>query len=193
MHHPSPHCAHINFCGLHECSASVDECQWVPFFPQGGIKFYMFASYTLPCQTPLCQTAFLLPQYSAWRSPIVTYYQTDLTLSQRPWVWPKKRPFNWIWFRTAQVQVGPRRMAHKGKILCHQALNLIWWVIKTENKYIPSTGIARFKFSRIIFITLEGMGIVLFPLEPGLVWSGCGYVPFYDWCSLFVVPDWLFW
>ncbi len=33
------------------------ECHWV----HGGIQFHTFASYALLCQTPLCQTASLLP------------------------------------------------------------------------------------------------------------------------------------
>ena len=40
--------------GLNKHSASVDECQWVQFFPHGWIQWPTFASYTLPCQTPFC-------------------------------------------------------------------------------------------------------------------------------------------
>ena len=48
--------------GLHKCSTSIDECQWVPFFfSHGGIQWHTFASYALPCQMPSCQTAPLLP------------------------------------------------------------------------------------------------------------------------------------
>ena len=39
--------------GLNKHSASISECQWVPFFLHGGIRFHPFAPYTLPCQTPL--------------------------------------------------------------------------------------------------------------------------------------------
>ena len=31
------------------------------FFLHGGIQLHTFASYTLPCHTPFCQTALLLP------------------------------------------------------------------------------------------------------------------------------------
>jgi len=41
--------------GLYPCSASIDKCQWVPSFLNEGGKFHIFASYTLPCQTPCCQ------------------------------------------------------------------------------------------------------------------------------------------
>ena len=47
--------------GLYKHSASMNECQWVQFFPHGGIQLPTFASYTLPCQIPFCQTAPLLP------------------------------------------------------------------------------------------------------------------------------------
>jgi len=43
---------------FHLCkrSTGVDECQWVPSFPRGGIQFHTFASSALPCQTaPLLQ------------------------------------------------------------------------------------------------------------------------------------------
>ena len=46
----------------HKCSASVDECQLCAiFFLHESIQWHTFASYTLPCQSPLCQTAPLLP------------------------------------------------------------------------------------------------------------------------------------
>lgn len=37
------------------------ECQQVPFLSLGGIQFHTFAPYALPWQTPLSQTAPLLP------------------------------------------------------------------------------------------------------------------------------------
>ena len=53
-------CSHP-LCGLHQCLASVDECQWVPFSLRGGIHFHASTSRALPCQRPFCQTAPLLP------------------------------------------------------------------------------------------------------------------------------------
>ena len=35
----------------------VSECQWVTFFPHGGINCHTFASYSLLRQTSFCQTA----------------------------------------------------------------------------------------------------------------------------------------
>jgi len=48
------------------CSSSMfSKCWWMSMdgylFPHGGIQWHTFASYVLVCQTPLCQTAPLLP------------------------------------------------------------------------------------------------------------------------------------
>ena len=48
-------CSHLQV-GLHK-----SECQWMSFLPHGRIQWYTIASYSLPCQTPFCQTAPLLP------------------------------------------------------------------------------------------------------------------------------------
>ena len=53
-------CSHPLF-GLHKHSVSVSEYQYVTFFPHRGIQWHMLAPYSFPCQTPLCQTAPLLP------------------------------------------------------------------------------------------------------------------------------------
>ena len=53
-------CLHPLF-GLHQCSASISKCQWVPLFLREGIHWHTFASYARPCQTPFCRTAPLLP------------------------------------------------------------------------------------------------------------------------------------
>jgi len=37
--------------------SNIDGCD---FFPHEGIQLYTFSSYTLPCQTPFCQTTPLL-------------------------------------------------------------------------------------------------------------------------------------
>ena len=59
MQHTPPHCATV-LC-LHKHSAIIDECQWVPLFPHGGIQWHAFASDALQCQKLLCQTAPVLP------------------------------------------------------------------------------------------------------------------------------------
>jgi len=59
-HHPALRCSYPLF-GLHRHSASIDECQWMPLFLHGGIQWHTFSPYTLPCQTPFCQSAPLLP------------------------------------------------------------------------------------------------------------------------------------
>jgi len=68
-------CSHLLF-DLYNCSASISECQWVPFFPHGGIQFYTFTSYALPCQTPFCQTAPLLPSVT-WQQNVREYWWED--------------------------------------------------------------------------------------------------------------------
>jgi len=57
--HPAPRCAPIH--SLDNRSASTGDCQWVQFFPHGGIQWHTFVPYTPPCQMPFCQTAPLLP------------------------------------------------------------------------------------------------------------------------------------
>jgi len=47
--------------GLHQRSASIYECQWVPFFPHGGIQSCSFVSATLPCQAQFRHNDPLLP------------------------------------------------------------------------------------------------------------------------------------
>ena len=69
-HHPPPHCAQV---GLHKCSASIDDCLWVPFFLHGGIQWHTFASSALPCQMPFCQTASLLPSVR-WHQKVMEYW-----------------------------------------------------------------------------------------------------------------------
>ena len=67
-------CSHPLF-GLHKCSVSVDECQWVPLFPHEGIQWHTFASSALLCQTPFCQTAPLL--HSVTQQPHITEYWSE--------------------------------------------------------------------------------------------------------------------
>ena len=47
--------------GLFKRSASTSECQWMQFFPPGGIQWHILGSHSLTCQRPFCQTAPLLP------------------------------------------------------------------------------------------------------------------------------------
>jgi hypothetical protein len=69
--HPPPHYANIH--------CSVGEYHWVQFFPHGGIHLHTFASYSLPCQTPFCYTASLLP--STARQQNVTEYWREVATS----------------------------------------------------------------------------------------------------------------
>ena len=57
--------------GLHQNSATVNECQQTQFFLHWGIQWHTFASSTLPCQTSFYQTAPLLPFFT-WHQNIMT-------------------------------------------------------------------------------------------------------------------------
>ena len=75
-------CSHPLF-GLLQCSASISECQWMQFLPRGGTHRHTFASYTLPCQTPFCQTSPLLPSVT-WQQNIIEYWQEGSTSTAIP-------------------------------------------------------------------------------------------------------------
>ena len=81
-HHPPLHCAHIHWL-VSKCSASISECQWVHYFPSGGNQWHYFASYTLPCQAPYCQTAPLLPK------PV-------LAGTVLPWILRESKFWTWV-------------------------------------------------------------------------------------------------
>ena len=66
--------------GIHRHSESVDGCQWLQFFPHGGTQWHTFASYTLVCQTPFCQTAPLLPPVTQQQN-ITAYWWKGSTIS----------------------------------------------------------------------------------------------------------------
>jgi len=53
------------------------------FFPHGGIHLHTFASCTLPCQTPVCQTAPLLPPI-AWQRKVIEYWRKGSTSAAIP-------------------------------------------------------------------------------------------------------------
>ena len=83
-------CSHPLF-GLLQCSASISECQWMQFLPRGGTHRHTFASYTLPCQTPFCQTSPLLPSVTQQQhgkvQPLLPYHQhhrIGVLLSEQP-------------------------------------------------------------------------------------------------------------
>ena len=65
--HP-PEMHHLPLCCFNiHCLVSLNLYQvlknvnWCYSFLHGGIQFYTFALYTLPCQQPFCQTSSLLP------------------------------------------------------------------------------------------------------------------------------------
>ena len=54
---------------VHQASTNVNGHN---FFPHVGIQLQPFASYTLPCQMPLCQSAPLLPSVT-WQQNVMGY------------------------------------------------------------------------------------------------------------------------
>ena len=68
---------------LHKCSASINECQWVPFFLHRGIQWHTFSLSSLPCQTPFCQNAPLLPSVT-WQQNVMEYIWEGSTSTAIP-------------------------------------------------------------------------------------------------------------
>ena len=73
-------CSHPLF-GIHKCSASISECEWMPFF--WGIQFYSSALYALPCWTSFYQTAPLLPLVTQQQN-VKEYWWEDSISSDLP-------------------------------------------------------------------------------------------------------------
>ena len=69
--------------GLRKCSVSVNEYQWAPFFPYGGVQTQTFATYVFSCQTSLCQTAPLLPSVTQQQN-VMGYWQEGSTFTAIP-------------------------------------------------------------------------------------------------------------
>ena len=55
----------------------------VPFLLDVGIQLHPFASYALPCQTPFCQTAPLLPSVT-WQQHVIEYWWEGSTSTAIP-------------------------------------------------------------------------------------------------------------
>ena len=75
---PWPHCASIHCLvsiNVQQVSMNVSVCH---FFPHGRIQFHPFAPYALPCQTPICQTALLLPAVTQQQN-VVAHWQEGST------------------------------------------------------------------------------------------------------------------
>ena len=76
-------CSHLLF-GLHKQSASIDACQWVPFFfLHEEIQLDTLASYTISCQMSFCQTAPLL-RFVRWEQNVMEYCQEGSTSTVLP-------------------------------------------------------------------------------------------------------------
>jgi len=76
-------CSHPLF-GLQKRSARVDECLRLSFFPHPGIQWHASASHALPCQTPFCQTAPLLPSVTQQRHVTEYWWEGSTTTAIPP-------------------------------------------------------------------------------------------------------------
>ena len=75
MHHPPPHCAHIHrFVSINIQWVSIN-VSGLQLFLYGGIQSHAFASYTLPCQMPVCQS---VPSVK-WQENVMWYWQEGST------------------------------------------------------------------------------------------------------------------
>ena len=74
-------CPHPLF-GLHKCSASTNECQWVQCF-HGRIQWHTFASHALPYQMSFCQTAPLVPSVTE-QQHVMGYWWKGSTSTAAP-------------------------------------------------------------------------------------------------------------
>ena len=73
MQHPPSHCAHIICLVFRKAQQEPVNVSGCHFFLHGGIQWHTFASFALPCQTPLCQTAFLMPSV-ALQEKVLEYW-----------------------------------------------------------------------------------------------------------------------
>jgi len=78
-----PQCANI-LCyvtmNIQQASVNVSGYHFIPYI---GIHWHTFASYTLPCQMPFCQTALLLPSV-AWQQNLTEYWWEGSTSAAIP-------------------------------------------------------------------------------------------------------------
>jgi len=84
-HHALPTasvCSHLLF-GLCKHSASINECQWVQFFPHERIQWHTFSPSMLLCQIPFCQTVPLLPSVTQ-KQNVTEYWREDSTSTAIP-------------------------------------------------------------------------------------------------------------
>lgn len=82
----TPHCVSIHCATSIKRTASIHECQWVPFYLHEGIQLHCFASHILPCQIPFCHTAPLLWSV-AWKQYWTEYWwqgSVSTTISPAP-------------------------------------------------------------------------------------------------------------
>ena len=81
---PTPHWADIYrliSIKFQQALMNVNGCH---FFLHGGIQFHTFASYALPCQSPFCQTASLLPSITRQQLVMGYWWKSSSSTSTPP-------------------------------------------------------------------------------------------------------------
>ena len=83
-HHPPLHYTHI-YClvsvRVQQASMNITECH---FFQHGGIWWHTFASYALPCQMPLSQSAPLLLSAAEQQNAMEYWWEGSTTVAIPP-------------------------------------------------------------------------------------------------------------
>ena len=69
---------------VHKRPTRISECQWVHFFLHGRIQCHTFASYTLPCQIPICQAAPLLPSVRQKKNVMEFLWKSSMSAAMPP-------------------------------------------------------------------------------------------------------------
>ena len=83
--HPPAHCAHIHYLvsiNIQKALMNVRGCIFLCACMK-EFKWHTFASYTLPCPMPFCQTVYL-PLSVTWQQNIMEYWWEDLTSTAIP-------------------------------------------------------------------------------------------------------------
>ena len=109
-YHSLSHCAHIHCLVSITFQKALMNINGCNSFPHEGIQWHTFASCTLPCQMPFCQTAPLLPSV-AWQQNVREYWwkgSTAITPSSSSYAVGQHNKMGDITFRAALFLV-PRK------------------------------------------------------------------------------------
>ena len=83
-HHPLRRCDHIHWLVSINVEQALMNVSGFYFFLCGGIQWHTSASSALPCQTPLCQTAPLLPSVASHQHGMEYWWEGSAPTSVSP-------------------------------------------------------------------------------------------------------------